>query len=182
MKHIYHRLKRCNRAGSHFRDERIARQIANETETKGALAPIAADNLWMDATMVCLPTPSSWAWSQNRPPLAAGRTRATGPDGYCWGITHTPLAGDVVRSMTPSVQTQQEALCILEHAVAPLQLGAVKLVFLTCSPPPSWCHQLMIQPGSVAEGYEPPSPLVRRSLTKSSAAFFLWPLVSNPTQ
>ena len=59
---------------------------------------------------------------------------------------------------SPMTWSHQEALCALEHAVAPLQLVPSSLCF----------HQ---------------APLVRRSLTTSSAAsFYFGPLISYPAQ
>ena len=70
--------------------------------------PVARGNLLRGC-----PTPDSWAQSRRRLPLATGCTRATGPNGCCWGITHTPLACGIV--LSHRWQRNQESLCTSEQ-------------------------------------------------------------------
>ena len=137
-------------------------------------------NMWMDANMVHLPTPGGWAQPQQK--VASGHcTRAAGPNGCRWGIIHTPLADDMVPCHR--WQNNQEALCALEHAVAPLQLVPSSLCFWLAAP---------LQAGAISSwsnlvqwprGMSHQAPLVRRSLTTSSAAsFYFGPLISYPAQ
>ena len=135
---------------------------------------------WMLTWFICQPQMAEHNHNK-RLPLATGRTRATGPNGCRWGIIHTPLADDMVPCHR--WQNNQEALCALEHAVAPLQLVPSSLCFWLAAP---------LQAGAISSwsnfvqwprGMSHQAPLVRRSLTTSSAAsFYFGPLISYPAQ